>query len=60
MCVCVWDIHIAHPLLASVATVIYIHTHMATYVFEMAKNSFCPSGGTLADSAVTSLRFSSI
>lgn len=31
-----------------------------TYVFEMAKNSFCPSGGTLADRAVTSLRFSSI
>jgi len=33
---------------------------VTTYVFEMAKNSFCPSGGTLADSAVTSLRFSSI
>ena len=49
---------------AFVAAVIYLHTHVlntvATYVFEMAKNSFCPSGGTLADSAVTSLRFSSI
>jgi hypothetical protein len=47
-----------------VAAVMNLHTHalnnVATYVFEMAKNSFCPSGGTLADNAVTSLRFSSI
>jgi hypothetical protein len=35
-------------------------TSRTTYVFEIAKNSFCPSGGTLADRAVTSLRFSSI
>lgn len=70
---CVWDIHTAHPLLRGQFTGgfhcysdISSHTHIhvlntvATYVFEMAKNNFCPSGGTLADSAVTSLRFSSI
>jgi hypothetical protein len=52
--------HMKSSVMGDCISMVHALSSRTTYVFEIAKNSFCPSGGTLADKAVTSLRFSSI